>query len=107
MTVSVHVPRDTAARSVGADDVAARLAEVDGVRVVRNGSRGMLWLEPLVEVDTGRGRIAYGPVSAADVPSLFEAGFLTGGLHPTSQGPTDDIPFFNDAIIRMVSTRPR
>ena len=50
--VVVYVPRDAAARAVGADEVAAALAAEPGIRVVRNGSRGMLWLEPLVEVAT-------------------------------------------------------
>ena len=36
----------------------------------------MFWLEPMVEVETARGRIAYGPVTPADVPGLFDAGFL-------------------------------
>ena len=70
MTVTVFVPRDSAARSVGADEVADRisLAAQDrgvDVRIVRNGSRGMLWLEPLVEITTDRGRVGYGPVTPA------------------------------------------
>ena len=51
---SVYVPGDSAARSVGADDVAAALAQAADVRLVRNGSRGMLWLEPMIEVATPR-----------------------------------------------------
>jgi len=97
MTV-VLVPGDSAARSVGADDVAAlivasaatRGAEVD---LVRNGSRGLLWLEPMVEVVTAEGRIAYGPVTASDVDSLLDAGLLLGGDHPLRLGRTDDIPW--------------
>ena len=65
--VTVYVPRDSAARSVGADDVAAALGAPRPAPgrhpVVRNGSRGMLWLEPMVEVVTPEGRIGYGPVS--------------------------------------------
>jgi len=96
---SVYVPRDAAALSVGADAVAAAIrAEASRrglpLRVVRNGSRGMLWLEPLVEVATDAGRVAYGAVTPADVPSLFDAGFLTGGPHPLGQGLTEEIPFF-------------
>ena len=56
---------------VGAGGVASR-----DVSVVRNGSRGMFWLEPLVEVETPAGRVAYGPVIAESVPGLFDAGFL-------------------------------
>lgn len=67
--VTVYVPGDTSARSAGADDVAAQLREHlgDRVRVVRNGSRGLLWLEPLVEVATPRGRAGWGPVTPASV----------------------------------------
>ena len=94
----VYVPRDAAARSLGADGVARAIAAeaarlgID-VRVVRNGSRGMLWMEPLVEVVTAAGRVAYGPVSRADVASLFSAGFLTGGEHPLRQGLTAELPW--------------
>ncbi|HQY83836.1 MAG TPA: NADH-ubiquinone oxidoreductase-F iron-sulfur binding region domain-containing protein [Ilumatobacteraceae bacterium] len=91
--VTVYVPRDAAARAAGADDVAAALATQPGVRVVRNGSRGMLWLEPLVEVATAQGRIAYGPVAATDVPSLLAAGLLTGGDHALRLGLTDALPW--------------
>ncbi|MGF9694821.1 NADH-quinone oxidoreductase subunit NuoF [Rhizobium sp. 0TCS1.26] len=98
MSVTVFVPRDSAALAVGADRVAAaieREATARGldVTVVRNGSHGMLWLEVLVEVETIDGRVAYGPVRASDVPSLFGADFLAGGRHPLSHGLTREIPF--------------
>ena len=63
------------------------------VQLVRNGSRGLFWLEPLVEVDTPEGRVAYGPVSAGDVPGLFAADFLHGGAHPLQRGLTEEIPY--------------
>lgn len=96
--VTVYVPCDSAALAVGADAVAARVTQEAGARgldvqVVRNGSRGLLWLETLVEVATPAGRIAYGPVEAGDVASLFDAGFLSGGAHPLCHGPTDAIPY--------------
>ncbi len=87
----VYVPRDAAARAVGADTVAALIAAHPGVRLVRNGSRGMLWAEPLVEVTTPAGRVAYGPVGEADVAGLFAADFLTGADHPLRLGFTEDI----------------
>ncbi|GAB3127011.1 formate dehydrogenase beta subunit [Novispirillum itersonii] len=98
--ITVYVPCDAAALSVGADEVAAAIvAEAarrhQAVTVVRNGSRGMLWLEPLVEVATAQGRVAYGPVAPEQVPELFEAGFLTGGAHPLGHGLTEQIPFFH------------
>ena len=88
----VFVPGDAAAIAVGADEVAAALARA-GVAVTRNGSRGLFWLEPLVEVDTPEGRIGYGPVAAEDVPALLAAGLLAGGAHPLRLGPTEEIPF--------------
>jgi formate dehydrogenase iron-sulfur subunit len=96
--VEVFVPRDAAARSVGADEVAdaiVREAADRGreVRVVRNGSRGMLWLEPLVEVATPDGRVAYGPVDAKSVTGLLDAGMLDGAAHESFLGPTEEITF--------------
>lgn len=91
--VIVYVPSDAAARAAGSDGVAEVLAGQPGTRVVRNGSRGMLWLEPLVEVATAAGRIGYGPVTAADVPGLLAAGMLTGGDHPLCLGPVDQMPW--------------
>jgi formate dehydrogenase iron-sulfur subunit len=93
---TVYVPRDSSARSVGADQVAAAI-ELEAARrgaaveVVRNGSRGMLWLEPLIEVVTAQGRVAYGPVTTSDVAGLFAAGFLDGDAHELGHGPTDQI----------------
>ncbi|CDZ50207.1 formate dehydrogenase beta subunit [Neorhizobium galegae] len=98
MTVTIFVPRDAAALALGAEKVAnAIIAEIAArgldAKVVRNGSRGMFWLEPLVEVSTEHGRIAYGPVKAGDVSGLFDAGFLEGAEHALHLGPTYDIPF--------------
>jgi len=101
MGVTVYVPRDASALSLGAEAVARAIrAEADeralDVRIVRNGSRGMFWLEPLVEVERSGVRLAYGPVSTADVPALFAAGFLDGGSHQLALGPTEEIPFFKN-----------
>ncbi|MCP5143997.1 MAG: formate dehydrogenase [Gammaproteobacteria bacterium] len=98
-TTRIYVPRDAAAVSVGADEVAARIEHEAGARgldvtVVRNGSRGMLYLEPLVEVVVNDARLAFGPVTVDDVPGLFDAGFLQGGAHPKALGKTEEIPYF-------------
>ena len=60
---------------------------------MRNGSRGLYWLEPMVEVETAEGRVAYGPVAAKDVASLFDAGLVSGGAHRLSLGDPEKIPF--------------
>lgn len=98
MTQKIYIPCDAAALSVGADKVATSIATELSSRgidaqIIRNGSRGMHWLEPLVEVTTAEGRVAYGPVTAKDVAGLFDACFLEGGAHPLSQGLTKEIPF--------------
>ena len=97
-SIRIFVPADSAALSVGAHDV-ARLIEQEAdkrgraVTLIRNGTRGMLWLEPMVEVETATGRIAYGPVTADDVASLFDAGFEHGGDHALSLGRVDALPW--------------
>ncbi len=115
MSAVVHVPCDSAALAVGADAVAAAIGREAGARGIavelrRNGSRGLFWLEPLVEVQTAAGRVAYGPVRAGDVPGLFEAGFLQGAAHPLCQGLTEDIAYLKRqerlCFARMGVTRP-
>jgi len=95
MSFRVFVPQDSSAISVGANAVAAKLQELHPeLDIVRNGSRGLFWLEPMIEVKTDAGRVAYGPVSAADVEQLIEQGMLEGAQnHPLSLGLTQEIPF--------------
>ncbi len=96
MSIRIYVPKDAAVRSIGADLVALAI-EAESARrglsidIVRNGTRGALWLEPMVEVETNEGRVAYGPVTVADVDSLFDSSFHTGGRHKLSLGLTEDI----------------
>ncbi len=96
MSIKIYVPRDSSALSLGAHEVAeaiaaeAKLRQQD-IQLIRNGSRGMFWLEPLVEVETEQGRMAYGPVTVEDVASLFDADFVHGGKHPLSLGLTAEI----------------
>ena len=96
--IKIFVPRDSSAIGLGAGEVAlaiqavAKKRQVD-IELIRNGSRGLYWLEPLVEVATPEGRIAFGPVTIADVPGLFDAGFQKGGVHPLALGLTEEIPY--------------
>lgn len=90
--MKIYVPLDSAAKAVGADEVAQAIAreaasrEID-VEIIRNGTRGMIWLEPLVEVDQGQGRVGYGPVAPEDVPALLDGKLDSLGL-------VEQIPFF-------------
>jgi len=99
--VKLFVPGDAAAVAVGADAVARAIENHISARridaqVVRNGSRGLFWLEPMVEVETPKGRIAYGPVSADAVAGLFNAGFFQGGSHALCLGPTEEIAYLKN-----------
>ena len=94
----VYVPRDAAALSVGADEVAVRIAAEAHARgldvtIVRNGSRGMVWLEPLVEVETITGRVGFGHVAPEEIGGLFDAGMLEG-RGPRRLGLIENIPYF-------------
>lgn len=98
MSVTLYVPKDAVALGLGANRVARALfsgAEQRGldVQIVRTGTRGLLWLEPMVEVATPEGRIAYGPVTLADVEGLLDAGLTEGGEHPLRLGDPEKIPF--------------
>ena len=99
MAVRVYVPRDAAALALGSDETAvalqaaAREVGID-IDLVRNGTRGMIWLEPLVEVEVGGQRVAYGPVDPGDVGALVAAGLFFGGAHPLRHGAGEDLPYF-------------
>ncbi len=96
--IKIYVPLDSAAIALGADEVAeAILAEAqkrdETVQLVRNGSRGMHWLEPLVEVEQSGKRIGFANVDESDVAALFDAGFLNKADHKSCIGDVDDHPF--------------
>jgi formate dehydrogenase iron-sulfur subunit len=98
MTARVYIPCDSGARSLGADAVAKAIAAEAqkrgvSVEVVRTGSRGLYWLEPMIEVENSAGRLAYGPVTAAEVAALFDADFLHGGNHQLALGAPDEISY--------------
>ena len=89
--MKVWVPRDAAAKALGAEDVVVAL-QAEATRrgidltVIRNGSRGMVWLEPLVEVEGPEGRMAFGPMTPADVAQVFDGG-------PKALGLTKELPW--------------
>ena len=97
----VFVPMDSAALSMGANEVAKAISDQAtksglDVSVVRNGSRGMLWLEPLVEVETEAGRVGYANVSADQIPDLIAAGFLSGSSHDSCLGLVEELDFLKN-----------
>jgi formate dehydrogenase iron-sulfur subunit len=97
MTLRIFVPRDAGAIAVGADDVAQALETAAAARglavdLVRTGSRGLYWLEPMVEVATPAGRIAFGPVTATEAASVLEA-MIADGPHPLRHGLAEEIPW--------------
>ena len=99
MSITVYVSADSSAVSLGADRVAAALVKHAQERnieinLVRNGSRGMYWLEPLVEVEVNGERLAYGPVQVSDVANLLDSGLIYGRKHPLFLGATAEIPYF-------------
>ncbi|WP_299178812.1 NADH-quinone oxidoreductase subunit NuoF [uncultured Neptuniibacter sp.] len=99
MSVKVYIPRDTTSLALGADHLASELAAAvlergEEIEIIRNGSRGLFWLEPMVEVETSAGRIAYGPVETKDIDTLLDAGLINGETgHPLCQGLTEEIPY--------------
>ncbi|HKY94041.1 MAG TPA: NADH-ubiquinone oxidoreductase-F iron-sulfur binding region domain-containing protein [Kiloniellales bacterium] len=99
MAQRIYIPRDATALALGANDVAQALsAELTKrgleAQIVRTGSRGAFWLEPLVEVETSEGRVGYGNVTAEDVPGLIDAGLLQGKAHACGIGLVEQLPWF-------------
>ncbi len=96
--VTIYVPRDSAAnRSAPTKSqthcCAPQFESGRPIRLVRNGSRGMLWLEPLVEVVTPEGRIGYGPVAPGAIDDLVAAGLFDGAEHPSRLGVVEELPW--------------
>ena len=97
MTLRIFIPRDSGAIAVGADEVAIELENTARKRrvpieIVRTGSRGLYWLEPMLEVATPVGRLAFGPMTPDDVGSVLDA-ITADGAHPLRLGLTEEIPW--------------
>jgi formate dehydrogenase iron-sulfur subunit len=98
MSTRIYIPREATALSLGAQRVAQAItAEAarrgQTIEIVRTGSRGLFWLEPLIEVQVGDIRMGYGSVQIEDVPGMFDAGFLQGAPHRLHLGPVESIPY--------------
>ena len=102
MTTKIFIPRDSSAIGLGANLVADAFTRVvqsnnADVQIVRNGSRGLIWMEPLVEVETETGRQGYANVTSNDVDSLFKTIFAgASDHHEKSVGPVEEIPYLKN-----------
>lgn len=102
MSIKVFIPRDTVSLAHNGEKVSqiiqaeASIRNID-INIIRNGSRGLCWLEPMIEIETSQGRIAYGPVEVSDIPALFDQGMLDGTeQHTLYLGKTEDIPYLKN-----------
>ncbi len=99
--IKIYVPRDSSAKAVGADEVAAAIAaeaitQNISIQIIRNSSRGMAWMETFVEVETPTGRVGYGPIEVSDVKRLFAAKFYEGAKHQLCHGLVDALPYLKN-----------
>ena len=95
--ITIYLPQDTTAVALGADQIAGKISEIARQRnlsleVIRNGSRGLFWLEPLLEVETQQGRVALGPLSIEDVDSIIDV-LADPSQHPLYLGLVSEIPY--------------
>src|SRR6202162_2128422 len=102
MTLRIFVSRDAGAVAVGADEVAlvlelAASKRGTAIEIVRTGSRGLYWLEPMLEVATPQGRVAFGPLTQADAAAVLDA-MVTDGPHPLRLGVTEQIPWLKRQV---------
>ncbi|MQA56185.1 formate dehydrogenase [Pseudomonas sp. MC042] len=113
--MNLYLSCDSLARAVGADQVADALLARAGQRQLplqlqRTSSRGLYWLEPLLEVDTPEGRLGFGPLSVADVPALLDALQADPASHPLALGLVEQIPYLKSQqrllFARAGITRP-
>ncbi|PLW77958.1 formate dehydrogenase beta subunit [Cohaesibacter celericrescens] len=89
--MKIYVPLDSMAKALGAEEVTHAIVKEacrqgHKIEIIRTGTRGMAWLEPLVEIDRGDGRVGYGAVTPDQVSAM-----LDGSLE--SLGRVEDIPF--------------
>ncbi len=97
MTPAIYIPQDSTAIGLGAEKVARAFAEAVGqpgvaAKIIRTGSRGLYWLEPLVEVERGGVRFGYGPLKPEDAEGVLTA-MLGDGEHAKALGPIEEIEY--------------
>src|ERR1700743_3718240 len=90
MTLRIFISRDAGAVALAFGQAAGKRGT--GIEIIRTGSRGLYWLEPMVEVATAQGRVAFGPVSEAEVASVLDA-MIADSAHALKLGVADEIPW--------------
>ncbi|MFJ3262166.1 formate dehydrogenase beta subunit [Pseudomonas sp. NPDC086581] len=113
--LKLFVSCDSVARAVGADEVTdALVAEAERRQVPldiqRTSSRGLYWLEPLLELDSDTGRLGFGPLTVDDVPTLLDALSSAPASHPLALGLVEQLPYLKSQqrllFARAGITRP-
>ncbi|MFI8482813.1 formate dehydrogenase beta subunit [Pseudomonas sp. NPDC078700] len=113
--LTLFMPCDSVACAVGADDVAHALIQEAARRgleldLQRTSSRGLYWLEPLLEFEGSGGRIGFGPLTPAAVPELLDALIAGHCQHPQALGLVEDIAYLKSQqrllFARAGITRP-
>lgn len=113
--LTLFIPCDSVARAVGADEVTdALVAEAERrqlpLDIQRTSSRGLYWLEPLLELDSNIGRLGFGPLTVDDVPALLDALSGDPASHPLALGRVEEIPYLKSQqrllFARAGITRP-
>ncbi|WP_028630526.1 formate dehydrogenase beta subunit [Metapseudomonas resinovorans] len=109
------IPCDSVARAVGADELAeAVVREAERrqlpIELHRTSSRGLYWLEPLLELEAPEGRLGFGPLTPEDVPALMDALQGDASAHPQALGPVEELPYLKSQqrllFARAGITRP-
>jgi formate dehydrogenase iron-sulfur subunit len=84
--MKIYVPMDSAAKALGAEEVVtALLAAAPDAQIIRTGTRGMIWLEPLVEVEKEGVRHGFGPAEPGDVAGILD------GTSAKALGPVENL----------------
>ncbi|MCC1482492.1 NADH-ubiquinone oxidoreductase-F iron-sulfur binding region domain-containing protein [Roseibaca sp. Y0-43] len=84
--MKIFVPMDSAAKALGAEEVVTTLCKAaPDAQIIRTGTRGMIWLEPLVEVEIDGIRHGFGPAEPGDVAGILD------GTSAKALGPVDDL----------------
>ncbi len=101
--INIFVPQDTTSLALGSDEIASLLIESMSsrgldVKLIRNGSRGMFWLEPLLEIESEGDRFGFGPVTVSDVSSIIDVledshSDLKNIAHPLFLGRIENIEY--------------